>query len=60
MAKPKKTLTAEEVAHAKFLKKMGVTKKDLKSRKEARIKDASEQSQFKPDTRTTVFNSYDD
>ena len=58
--KKKKQLTPEQVAHRKFLEKMGVTKVQLKARKIAREQDSEENSGFRPDTRDSVRRAYDD
>ncbi len=60
MAKPKKkVLTPERIAHNKFLKKMGVTKQQLKERKLERD-DSEHPSSFRPDSIYDVRKAYEE
>jgi hypothetical protein len=55
--KIKKPPTPLQIAHRKFLEKMGVTKKQLKARKE--IREGNDNNDFRPDTIRTVRSAYD-
>jgi hypothetical protein len=58
----KKPLTPAQVAHAKFLKKMGVTKKQLKERNAEldKLLCGDENNRFNPDSLFTVRQAYDE
>ncbi len=55
----KKVLTPERIAHNKFLKKMGVTKQQLKERKLERGDD-ERQTSFRPNSIYDVRKAYEE
>jgi hypothetical protein len=58
----KKPLTPAQIAHEKFLKKMGVTKKQLKERKLKldKLLTGDTSNDFRPDSLQTIRRAYDE
>jgi hypothetical protein len=55
-------LTPAQIAHEKFLKKMGVTKKQLKERKLKldKLLTGDTSNDFRPDSLQTIRRAYDE